>query len=175
MKTPAGLFQFGALLVAVAAIVFIFSSRQQEDRGAIVPVAKRLPMPDFTMQDLHSSKWSLSDHRGHVVLVNFWATWCGPCRMEIPGLMRLSSSRTGLDIAGVAMDHADDDVRQFVATAGMKYAILLPPPSSTLTDSIEGLPTTFLVDRQGRIAKQYVGAVSERIIRDDVDRLLAEP
>jgi len=163
----------GAL--AVAAIALTFAPKHQEAGDAIVPVPRRTPMPDFTMSDLRGGAWSLSAHRGRVVLVNFWATWCPPCREEIPGFIRLAKSRGDLDIAGIAMDDGDAaGVRQFAKAAGVTYPVLLPSASSPIVDAIQSLPTTLLVDKMGRIAKQYIGEVSERTVREDVDRLMAE-
>lgn len=161
-------------VLAIGAILFIFGSSHEVDGGAIRPPGQRLPMPDFTMPDLEGGKWRLSEHKGRVVLVNFWATWCPPCLEELPGLMRLAKSHSELDIAGIAMDHGEQTIRQFVRAAHMNYPVLLPPASSLLTETIEGLPTTFLVDKQGKIARQYVGAFSERTMRTDIDRVLAE-
>jgi cytochrome c biogenesis protein CcmG/thiol:disulfide interchange protein DsbE len=84
-------------------------------------------MPNFTMTDLQGLPWSLSAHRGRVVLVNFWATWCPPCREEIPGFVRLAKRARDLDIAGIAMDDGDSaGVRQFVKAAGVPYPVLFP-------------------------------------------------
>ena len=171
---PIGIAQFALIVLAGSAIVFIFGASHQQDSGAVRPVANRLPMPDFTMPDLEGGTWRLSEHKGRVVLVNFWASWCPPCREEIPGLMRLANSRSKLDIAGIAMDHGEQIIRQFVRAAQMNYPVLLPSAASLLTETIEGLPTTFLVDKNGRIARQYVGAYSEKIMRADVDQVLAE-
>jgi thiol-disulfide isomerase/thioredoxin len=113
--------------MAVAAIAFTLSPPQQKVSGSLVPAGRRVPMPDFTMVDLEGAPWTLAAHRGRVVLVNFWATWCPPCREEIPGFVRLAESEPDLEIAGIAMD--DDgaaDVRQFAKAAGVPYPILLP-------------------------------------------------
>lgn len=172
---PARVAQFVVGALAVAAIAFTFSPAQQEARGSLIPAARRAPMPNFTMVDLQGAPWTLAAHRGRVVLVNFWATWCPPCREEIPGFVRLAESERDLDIAGIAMD--DDsaaEVRQFVRAAGVPYPILLPTATSPMVDAIQSLPTTFLVDREGRIAQYYFGAVNERTVREDADRLQAE-
>ena len=130
---------------------------------------------DFKLEDLDGKKVTLSGLRGKIVLVNFWATWCPPCREEIPGFIRLAKSRGDLDIAGIAMDDGDAaGVRQFAKAAGVTYPVLLPSASSPIVDAIQSLPTTLLVDKMGRIAKQYIGEVSERTVREDVDRLMAE-
>lgn len=168
--------QAGVLALAVAAIAFTFAPGSETSMGGMIPVASRRAMPDFTMPDLGNQAWSLSSRRGRVVLVNFWATWCPPCRQEIPGFIRLAKNEPELEMAGVAMDEGGDAVvRQFVTSAGIPYPILLPPASSPFADSIQNLPTTFLLDKEGRIAKEYFGAVSETTVRRDVDSLLAEP
>jgi thiol-disulfide isomerase/thioredoxin len=109
------------------------------------------------------------------VLVNFWATWCPPCREEIPDLIQLSQRDRSLEIAGIAMDEGNSaGVRDFVKAARIPFAVLLPAGSSSLTELIQALPTTFLIDKEGMVARQYVGAVNERTVRQDIDRLQAE-
>lgn len=172
---PARFAQFVVGALAVWAIAFTLVPRSRESAKPLIAPAKRHAMPDFTMPDLGGASWRLSAHRGRVVLVNFWATWCAPCREEIPDLVRLAKSERGLDIAGIALDAADSaQVRQFVKAADLPYAVLLPTGSSPLADAIDALPTTFLVDKEGRIAQAYFGAVSEKTVREDVGRLEAE-
>ena len=110
------------------------------------------------------------------MLVNLWATWCPPCREETPLLVRLSKDykAKGLEVVGVSLDQGGKGViEEFVAEYEVPYPILLPVPGSAIT-RIEPIPTTLLVDRQGRLAKKYVGAVPESIIKKDVESLLAE-
>jgi thiol-disulfide isomerase/thioredoxin len=167
--------QISVLLGAVAAITFMLVPSRSAPGSHNVAAARRTLMPDFTLPDLHNHNWNLAGHRGRVVLVNFWATWCPPCREEIPGFIHLAKSQPELDIVGVAMDEGDQSVvRRFVMTSGVNYAVLLPPASSPFFDAIDSLPTTFLVDKQGRIARKYSGEVTEKIVRDDVAGLLAE-
>jgi cytochrome c biogenesis protein CcmG/thiol:disulfide interchange protein DsbE len=166
----------GWAALAAAAVVFPFISHGGR-RGDVLPETQRKKMPEIVMPDLANSIWRLSDHRGKVVLVNFWASWCPPCRDETPGFVRLSSEYRGrgLEVAGVSMDDSDVPVRQFVKSFRVPYPVLLPAADSPLLAAIGSLPTTFLVDRHGRIAGHYVGEVSESAIRADVNRLLAEP
>jgi len=126
---------------------------------------------------LQGGQWSLAQERGNVVLVNFWATWCPPCRMETPGLVNISKryAARGLKVVGVAMD--EDPAREvppFVSHFGVPYPILLPGENSTLASSIESLPTSLLIDRDGRIARTYLGAVDEQTLAHDIDQLLSE-
>ena len=173
---PARIGQIGVLLVALGTIAFTFSPRHGQESGGLRVAASRKDMPDFTMPGLSGREWRFSYHRGRVVLVNFWATWCPPCREEIPGFIRLAKSLPELDIVGVAMDEEDNSVvRQFAQSAGINYPILLPPPSSPFVSAIETLPTSFLVDRNGKVAKVYSGIVIEDTVREDVASLSREP
>ncbi|MBZ5586446.1 MAG: TlpA family protein disulfide reductase [Acidobacteriia bacterium] len=163
-------------VVAVAALVFIFRPHDDGGSGEITPALRRKPMPEVAMRDLHGATWKLSDRRGKVTLVNFWASWCPPCRRETPGFVRLANAYQGrgLDVAGISMDDTDAPVRRFVQTYHVPYPVLLPPADSPLASAIQSLPTTFLIDKQGRIAKTYTGAATENEVRADIDRLLAE-
>jgi cytochrome c biogenesis protein CcmG, thiol:disulfide interchange protein DsbE len=141
------------------------------------PVGQRKALSELKLPDLGGREWKLSEQRGKVVLVNLWATWCPPCREETPLLVRLSKDykAKGLEVVGVSLDQGGKGViEEFVAEYGVPYPILLPVPGSAIT-RIEPIPTTLLVDRQGRLAKKYVGAVPESVIKKDVESLLAEP
>ncbi|HVW83425.1 MAG TPA: TlpA disulfide reductase family protein [Bryobacteraceae bacterium] len=145
--------------------------------GAVSPVSSRKAMPQLALRQLDGGVWKLDDHRGQVVLINFWATWCPPCRQETPGLVRLATEyrSKGLAVVGISMDEGGaDTIRSFVNEFHMPYPIALPDSASPLVSSVESLPTTILVDRQGRGAKMYTGQVRESVFRDDVERLLAE-
>ena len=146
--------------------------------AASIPTApgNRRPMPEYQAATLDARPWTLSEHRGKVVLLNFWATWCSPCRMETPGLVRLARELAGRDfeIAGVALDDEVDPVRRFADGYHIPYPVLVPAPGDLLASRMESVPTTFLIDRQGRVAKTYYGAESERVFRQDIERLLAE-
>src|SRR5258708_16732149 len=101
-------------------------------------------MTDFTLRDLKGADWRLSAHRVDVVLVNFWATWCGPCREETPGLVRVAHAYApkGLAVAGIAMDDGGmEPVRRFVRAYRVSYPILIPGSDFELAGRISGLPT----------------------------------
>lgn len=146
--------------------------------GDVKPVSARKPMTDFTLRDLAGGEWRLGAHRGDVVLVNFWATWCGPCREETPGLVRVAHAYApkGLAVAGITMDDGGmEPVHRFVRSYQVNYPILIPGSDFELAGRISGLPTTLLIDRQGRVAKTYVGRIREAVFRADVELLLKEP
>ncbi len=145
--------------------------------GGIAPVGERRVMPELVMAQLDGGTWRLVDHRGQVVLVNYWATWCGPCWEETPGLIRLSKELgpKGLEVVGVAIDEGGKEkVRKFVEELHVPYPVVLPERMSQMAYGLEGVPTTILVDRQGRVAKTYVGAVRQRDFETDVEVLLGE-
>jgi thiol-disulfide isomerase/thioredoxin len=137
---------------------------------------RRRVMSEFQAADLNGRPWKLSDYRGQVVLLNFWASWCPPCRMETPGLVRVAQDYAGRGVAfaGVAMDDDMAPVRKFVNSYHVPYPVLAPPAGDSFASRVESLPTTLLIDREGRIAKTYYGAESERVFRRDLDQGLAE-
>jgi thiol-disulfide isomerase/thioredoxin len=133
-------------------------------------------MPDFSYPSLAGVPWTLSEHHGRIVFVNFWATWCPPCREETPGFVRLHRLfRNRVEFAGVSLD---DDPREavppFARRYGIEYPILIAPPAAPLVNAVEVLPTSFLVDPQGRVARTWTGAVSEDDLTDAIEALLQE-
>jgi cytochrome c biogenesis protein CcmG, thiol:disulfide interchange protein DsbE len=164
--------------IVLAALYVIDSSETNGSSGHLAPTGQRKALADVTVRDLIGHSWRLADHRGEVVLLNFWATWCPPCREETPGLVRLSKSYpdSELDVIGVSMDEGGPAVvRQFVSQFKIPYTIAMSDDKLTPASTVEALPTTLLIDRQGRVAKTYVGGTSEKVFRADVDALLHEP
>lgn len=146
--------------------------------AAAKPAILRKPMPDFVLPTLNGQRWALSQHRGHVVLLNFWTTWCPPCQEETPSLVKIAHDyqSQGLDVAGISMDTGRlSDVQAFADSYGVHYPILLPRPFSPMSDMIKSYPTTILIDRQGRVANSFVGALDEATLRPQLERLLSEP
>lgn len=120
--------------------------------------------PDFKLPDLSGRQITLSGFKGRVVLLNFWATWCPPCKNEVPELVALQSKfqNAGLDIVGVSLDDAPvEHVRQFKEVYRINYVILYAGGEKEKLmrrfGNIRGIPATFLIDREGRIVKQVTG------------------
>jgi len=156
----------------IVAAAWHFGTRMS---GGIRPVGERRVMPELVMTRLDGGTWRMTEHRGQVVLVNYWATWCGPCWEETPGLIRLSQEVKGLAVVGVALDEGGaEKVRKFVDEFRVPYPVVMPERMSQVEYGLEGVPTTILVDKEGRVAKTYVGAVREADFRTDVEVLLAE-
>ncbi|HEX5230312.1 MAG TPA: TlpA disulfide reductase family protein [Bryobacteraceae bacterium] len=166
------------LLFAVAVLWMAFFWRSFSDQKAGVRSVKdRTQVADLAFPQLNGGAWRLSDYRGQVVLINYWASWCGPCREETPGLIDLAREYRykGLTIVGVSMDMGGQPaVEGFLKEFHMPYPILMPDLASPSAPAVDALPTTVLVDRSGRAAKSYVGAVQESIFRADIDQLLSE-
>jgi cytochrome c biogenesis protein CcmG/thiol:disulfide interchange protein DsbE len=166
------------LLFGVAVLWMAFAWQSWTDQKAGVrPVKDRIRVADLAFPELNGTPWRLSDHRGEVVLINYWASWCGPCREETPGLVDLAREYRykGLSIVGVAIDRGGKPaVEGFLHEFHLPYTVLMPDLSLPSAPAIDALPTTVLIDRNGRAAKSYVGAVRESVFRADVDQLLAE-
>jgi cytochrome c biogenesis protein CcmG, thiol:disulfide interchange protein DsbE len=164
----------GMIAFGIVAAVWHFGTRQS---GGIRPVGERRMMPEIAMAQLDGGTWRMAEHRGQVVLVNYWATWCGPCWEETPGLIRLSQElgSKGLAVVGVAIDEGGTEkVKKFVDEFHVPYPVALPPRMSQMEYGMAGVPTTILVDREGRVAKTYVGAVRQADFKTDVEALLGE-
>lgn len=139
-----------------------------------------LTAPDFTLQSLDGERYTLSKLRGKVVLINFWATWCGPCRREIPDLTRLHDKygEQGFIVLGISMDDlAPDQIKRFADNYKISYPVLHGPYSELMKiaqayGGIGAIPTTFLVDKQGKIRAKYIGARNEKTFLADIIPLL---
>jgi len=138
----------------------------------------RKPAPDFTARDADGNEKRLSDFRGQVVLVNFWATWCGPCRIEIPWLQKLHDqyAAEGFTVIGVSIDAGGwPVVEPFVAEYGFTYPVLLARAQVvSLYSGKTSLPQTLILDREGRVADSYEGLLGEAALRNIIEPLLAE-
>jgi cytochrome c biogenesis protein CcmG, thiol:disulfide interchange protein DsbE len=166
------------LLFTVAVLWMALATQTWSDQAAgVKPVKDRKLVADLALPQLNGGSWRLSDHRGQVVLINYWASWCAPCRQETPGLIDLARDYRykGLSIVGVSMDEGGKTaVQSFMNEFHMPYPVLMPDLALPSVPAVDALPTTVLVDRNGRAAKSYIGAVRESVFRTDVDRLLAE-
>lgn len=132
--------------------------------------------PDFTVADLNGKKFSLSDYRGKVVLLDFWATWCAPCRAEIPHFVEMQRQLgpQGLQVIGISMDDEAKPVKAFSDQYGINYPLAVGDDKLAQSfGGVLGLPVNFLIDRDGRIVKKFIGATDVSVIDKEVADLLA--
>jgi len=150
-----------AALVAAALLTAGCSGSPNSVKAAVKPDHERKPAPDFTLRDSNGSQVKLSDYRGKVVLLDFWATWCGPCKVEIPWFMEFEKTYKdqGFAVLGVSMDEDGwNAVKPYIQEHKMNYRVLLgDDATSQIYGGLDSLPTTFLIDRAGRIAKVHIG------------------
>lgn len=164
-------------LVVIGVLFLAFAPESIWHGGGVAPASERKAFGDFASQDLNGATWNLSHQQGRVVVVNYWATWCPPCRAETPALVRVANEykARGLEIVGISLDEdGKEAVRDFVREYGVPYPILMSRERINMTLIPRTIPVTILIDRQGRIAKRYEGAVSESTLKQDVEKLLAE-
>ena len=162
----------GAVFVCTIVILFLCGCGGKEDRGAL---ASRTA-PDFALKDVNGGICRLTDLRGKVVLLNFFATWCVPCRQEIPDFVRLYEGLKdkGFEIIGVSLDQEGEAVlKPFIKHYAITYPIVLGT-SKVILDygGIKGVPTTFLIDRNGIISNYFAGVRPGYVIEEAVRKLL---
>jgi thiol-disulfide isomerase/thioredoxin len=163
----------------VGAVVAHYALRHHHaPRVATSTTAQHLFAPDFTLPQLDGHDLRLSAYRGKVVLLDFWATWCDPCREEIPHLVELQQryGDSGLQIIGVSMDDSSDPVRPFYQQFHMNYPVVMgTAQTGAQYGGILGLPITFLIDRDGRIYAKHIGATSAEVFEKEIKTLLQNP
>jgi len=169
------------VVAMVVSLMLIFGFRLARNTDKIATGAgnmKGKPAPPFTLQSLDGKMVSLSDFRGKAVLLNFWATWCAPCKIEMPWFVELQKqyAAQGLQIVGVAMDDASpEDIAKFAKDLGVDYPILIGKESvGDAYGGVQFLPATFYIDREGNVVDKIFGLKGKNEIEDDIKRALAE-
>ena len=165
-------------LSMIALVASLLSGCRSSSTVRTASVADRKAAANFALADANGAPVKLSDYMGKVVLLNFWATWCGPCKVEIPWFIEFEKTYKdrGFVTLGVSMD--DDGwkaVKPFMAQRAINYSVMVAnDPVAELFGGIDSLPTTFLIDREGRIASRHFGLVSRRDYEAEILKLIAE-
>ena len=165
-------------LVVVAFVVaaMLYVGVHHARRTAVPRLTQSTPAPDFTLESLDGKNLRLSDLRGKAVLLNFWATWCSPCKIEMPWFVELQKQYgpQGLQIVGVAMDDASkEDIAKFAKEMGVNYTILLGKESvGDQYGGVPALPETFFIGRDGKIVDKIIGLKGKAEIEEAIQKAL---
>jgi cytochrome c biogenesis protein CcmG/thiol:disulfide interchange protein DsbE len=164
------------IIIAIAIVVAIYAAgRHHANSKGGHPGAIDSTAAGFSLPDIDGKPLSLASSSGKVVLLNFWATWCTPCRGEIPQFIDYQNhyGPQGLQLIGISMDDDTAPVREFYKQFKMNYPVAVG--SAALAESyggVLGLPVTFLIGRDGRIAAKYVGAADMPTLQQKIESLL---
>lgn len=150
------------------------SEKRKKDKEKL----SREKAPDFVLEGISGKKVGLSDYKGKVMILDFWDTWCNPCKIEIPGFVKLQEEwgNKGLQIVGIAFARQGvNAVRAFAKSYKINYPVgICDEQTLNSYGPIRGIPTTFILDKEGRIYKKYIGYRPEEIFVEDIKNLISE-
>jgi thiol-disulfide isomerase/thioredoxin len=172
-----------SLVVCLAASALLFrfprlSAAQDSDQPTIRFVRNPDPAPDFKLTGLDGKPVTLASAKGKVILLNFWATWCGPCRAEIPDLIELQNKyKDRLQILGLVVDDDDQDaIKKFVAEFNINYPVAIATDDVRIQyGGIGALPTSFMLDSDGRVVQKHEGLRDPVLYETEIRSLLGLP
>lgn len=167
------------IIIGIAVYLKIENGGDQplQDAFLLPPVEVDQPAPDLTLFDLDGNQVSLSDFEGKVVLVNNWATWCPPCRQEMPEFKAYYEKYhdQGFEIVAVEAGQPEAEVRAFVEEEGLDFIILLDPGNKSLDIfQSNSLPNSWIIDREGTLRMAWLGAINQPTLEKYVTPLLEE-
>jgi len=166
------------ILLAVGLMILTARRVQSSSKNSSLGALRGAPAPDFTLKSLDGKSLKLSDLRGKAVLLNFWATWCAPCKIETPWIVDLQNqyAAQGLQVVGVSMDDESETegIKKFVQEMHMNYPILRGNEDvGNAYGGLEFLPTTYFVGRDGNVTGRILGLKSRSDLEDNVKKALA--
>ena len=165
----------------LAADIGCSTGNSDVEEGDAKPVAAACdadakPAPDFTMKDMNGGDVKLASFKGKIVLVNFWATWCGPCKAEIPHFVELQKQYADdVQFLGVSVDDKVEDLKPYVAEYKMNYPVLLGLGRTDVEEAygpLVGIPQTFVISREGMICKKHAGIAAKEKFEQEIKGLL---
>jgi peroxiredoxin len=160
--------RLGKIFIFAVALFMLGACSQ----GSAVEIGQKAP--DFSLTDINGEMVSLSDFNGKVVILDFFASWCPPCRQEIPDFIELERSYgdKGFAMVGVALVNAGD-AKEFSEKMGINYPVLVDDDkASEIYGPIRSIPTTFVIDKSGKIVKKYIGFRPKDVFEADIKELL---
>ncbi|MEZ5292578.1 MAG: TlpA disulfide reductase family protein [Vicinamibacterales bacterium] len=169
-----GLSVSAPLMEPVAAHASTLADEAQAGDAACMADAK--PASDFTLPTIDGTSQSLSAYKGKVVLLNFWATWCGPCKAEIPGFVELQQQyKDDLVVVGLSVDDTADKAKAFADQYKINYPVLLGLGHDDVQDAygpIYGIPASFLISRDGKVCKRHLGIAPKAQFEREIKALM---
>jgi peroxiredoxin len=173
---PIGL---GLFLIVVAVLILATpqSGGTAASQSSVVPLEVNFPAPELSLQNIDGKTESLSDFTGNVVLVNNWATWCPPCKAEMPTLAAYYNEHhpQGFTVVAIEAGEPQESVAQFASNYNLKFSVWLDPDSASLKAFGNGnLPNSYVIDRSGTVRYAWTGEISREMLEKYVTPLLAE-
>lgn len=166
------------LTLIVASAIFLLRNKTPQTELAAVPAKVNYPAPELTLSNTAGTLTSLADYRGQVVLVNLWATWCPPCKEEMPALEAFYRKYKDLGFVIVAINDGDPkaDVIQFVNDYGLTFPVWLDPTYIATEQAFKtlNLPSSFVIDRNGTIVLSWVGGINSKSLEAYVAPVIKE-
>lgn len=159
-------------LLIVLSLVALLASGFGNDPHAIPDTRTGTQALDWRLTDLDGREWALADLRGKPVVLNFWSTWCGPCKMEHPLLQQAAKDNPDIVFLGVVYSDEPDAVRRYLQKAGTTYHHLVDPGGHVAIDyGVTGVPETYFIDRSGLIVHKEAAPVSPPLLQAMFDRI----
>lgn len=165
-------------IIGVVGFLMFSLSPEPGDKGPFV-LREGTPAPNVKLTDLKGKNWDLSNLRGSVVIVNFWATWCPPCKEEMPSLNRLYNrykNRDDFEVLAILYQDQPESARDYAMAGGFDFPILLDPSSLTAgAYGLTGVPETYIIGKNGVLVKKFIGPVNfdDQNLIAFMDQLLA--
>ncbi len=159
--------RFAVCMILITAVIAACTDHRAPSSGTAAP--------DFTLQDLNGKNVRLLDYKGKVVLLDFWATWCPPCRASIPGLEKIHKTYKdkGLVILAISLDQGEwDTVKSFVTDHGITYSVLKGTEDVSEKYQVRTIPMLLVIDKEGRISKRYMGFGSDEDLEGFIRSIL---
>ncbi len=174
---PIILISLGIILIAVSTYLILREDTPRTNFST-VPVKVNYDAPELTLTDIQGVEHSISDYRGHVVLVNLWATWCIPCREEMPALQSFYDNNKDEGFTVIAINDGDPlaDVAKFAKDYDLTFPIWLDPTYIATEEAFKtmNLPSSFVIDRDGIVQLLWVGGISRAMLEEHVTPLITE-
>jgi cytochrome c biogenesis protein CcmG/thiol:disulfide interchange protein DsbE len=171
---PLVLIGLGLIILGLVA-AWVVINRNLPAENSVVPSVVNFPAPELTLNDLNGREIKISDFREQIVLINNWATWCPPCKAEMPTLLKYFNSHSGQGFVLIAIDAGDpsEDVAKFVEDYHLPFTVLLDPDNQALIAfQNDSLPSSYVIDHLGNVVLAWTGPINQAMLEKYVSPLL---